>query len=54
MVESRIPGRTGDYGWTVREGIAKDIHGTRSHVARGEPPGESKKGASQESREGID
>jgi hypothetical protein len=51
MVESRIPGKTGDYGWTVREGFAKETHGTRSHVAGGE---QAKKGATDESREGID
>ncbi|MGO9839323.1 MAG: VanW family protein [Polyangiaceae bacterium] len=42
MVESRVPGRTGTYGWTVREGFAKDIHGTRA------------KEGSTETREGID
>ena len=30
MVESRIPGKTGTYGWTVREGFAKEMHGTRA------------------------
>jgi len=42
MVESRVAGRTGTYGWTVREGFAKDTHGTR--VREG----------SAETREGID
>jgi vancomycin resistance protein YoaR len=28
MVESRVPGKTGTYGWTVREGFAKETHGT--------------------------
>jgi vancomycin resistance protein YoaR len=30
MVESRVPGKTGTYGWTVREGFAKETHGTRA------------------------
>ncbi len=30
MVESRVPGKTGNYGWTVREGFAKETHGTRA------------------------
>ena len=42
-VEVRVPGKTGEYGWTVREGFAKDTHGTR---AKGE--GDST------AREGID
>jgi vancomycin resistance protein YoaR len=42
-VESRVPGRTGDYGWTVREGFAKVMHGTRARGA-----------AEPDSREGID
>jgi len=44
MVESRTPGRTGAYGWTVREGFAKETHGTRAKAA----PGDA------ETREGID
>jgi vancomycin resistance protein YoaR len=44
MVESRVPGRTGTYGWTVREGFAKEIHGTHAKDAN----------ASPETREGID
>jgi vancomycin resistance protein YoaR len=30
MVESRVPGKTGTYGWTVREGFAKETHGTHA------------------------
>jgi vancomycin resistance protein YoaR len=41
MVESRVPGRTGSYGWTVREGFAKETHGTH---AKGEKDTESKEG----------
>jgi vancomycin resistance protein YoaR len=44
MVESRVPGRTGTYGWTVREGFAKEMHGTRAKEGA----------ASTETREGID
>ena len=44
MVESRVPGKTGSYGWTVREGFARETHGTH---ARG-----SDKNA--ESKEGVD
>jgi hypothetical protein len=29
-VESRVPGKTGTYAWTVREGFAKETHGTGS------------------------
>lgn len=45
MVESRTPGKTGSYGWTVREGLAKETHGTRAK-------GTTDKDA--ESKEGID
>ena len=41
MVESRVPGKTGSYGWTVREGFAKETHGTR---ARGEKDAEAHEG----------
>jgi vancomycin resistance protein YoaR len=41
MVESRVAGRTGSYGWTVREGFAKDTHGTR---AKGEKDPEAHEG----------
>jgi vancomycin resistance protein YoaR len=41
MVESRVPGKTGTYGWTVREGFAKETHGTR---ARGEKDPEAHEG----------
>jgi vancomycin resistance protein YoaR len=34
MVESRIPGKTGNYGWTVREGFAKEMHGTGVKVEK--------------------
>jgi vancomycin resistance protein YoaR len=44
MVESRIGGRTGSYGWTVREGFAKETHGTHAKDAIG----------GTETREGID
>jgi len=44
MVESRVPGRTGTYGWTVREGFAKEIHGTRAKDSVG----------TTDAREGID
>ena len=37
MVESRVPGKTGNYGWTVREGFAKETHGTRAKGARRTP-----------------
>lgn len=30
MVESRVAGKTGEYGWTVREGFANETHGTRA------------------------
>jgi vancomycin resistance protein YoaR len=41
MVESRVPGKTGTYGWTVREGFAKETHGTR---AKGEKDAENREG----------
>ena len=41
MVESRIPGKTGTYGWTVREGFAKETHGTR---AKGEKDADAHEG----------
>jgi vancomycin resistance protein YoaR len=41
MVESRVPGKTGSYGWTVREGFAKETHGTR---AKGEKDAEAHEG----------
>jgi vancomycin resistance protein YoaR len=41
MVESRVPGKTGSYGWTVREGFAKETHGTR---AKGEKDPEAHEG----------
>jgi hypothetical protein len=44
MVESRTPGKTGEHGWTVREGFAKETHGTRARGAGGE----------DDSKEGID
>jgi vancomycin resistance protein YoaR len=34
MVESRVPGKTGNYGWTVREGFAKETHGTRAATSK--------------------
>lgn len=42
-IESRVPGRTGEYGWTVREGFTKDTEGTHA-----------KKTGNAEDREGID
>ncbi|MGD0527638.1 MAG: VanW family protein [Polyangiaceae bacterium] len=36
MVESRVPGKTGSYGWTVREGFAKETHGTRGKESKGD------------------
>lgn len=42
MVESRIAGKTGTYGWTVREGFAKEIHGT--HAKGADKDAESKEG----------
>jgi vancomycin resistance protein YoaR len=30
LVESKVAGKTGTYGWTVREGFAKEMEGTRS------------------------
>jgi hypothetical protein len=55
MVESRIPGRTGTYGWTVREGFTKEIHGNRTHEARS-VLGKEDRGAKgdDQSRDGID
>lgn len=50
MVESRVPGRTGTYGWTVREGFAREMQGTRSRGSRAPPQGAQAQG----SREGID
>ena len=44
MVESRIPGETGSYGWTVRAGFAKETHGTHAKGEKGDT----------ESKEGID
>lgn len=44
-VESRVPGKTGEYGWTVREGFSKETHGTRAK-------GSNDKDA--EAHEGID
>jgi vancomycin resistance protein YoaR len=37
MVESRVPGKTGNYGWTVREGFAKETHGTHVKDAEKDP-----------------
>ena len=28
MIETHVPGRTGYYGWTIREGFAKEAYGT--------------------------
>jgi vancomycin resistance protein YoaR len=42
LVEARVPGKTGTYGWTVREGFAKGMEGTRS------------KRPAKAAREGID
>ncbi|HEY1695460.1 MAG TPA: VanW family protein [Polyangiaceae bacterium] len=47
MVESRIAGKTGNYGWTVREGFAKEIHGTRAKE-------EKEKGKEGEGKDGVD
>jgi vancomycin resistance protein YoaR len=44
MVESRTPGKTGSYGWTVREGFAKETHGTHAKGTDKDP----------ESKEGVD
>jgi vancomycin resistance protein YoaR len=49
LAESRVPGRSGDYGWTVREGFAKAVQGTRSRTAH---PASSKDAA--DGRQGID
>jgi len=43
MVESRVAGKTGEYGWTVREGYAKETHGTRAKGS-GDKDTESKEG----------
>ncbi len=45
MAESRIPGKTGSYGWTVREGFAKETHGTHAKGATDKDT---------ESKEGVD
>lgn len=45
MVEVRVPGKTGEYGWTVREGFAKETHGTHAKSAGDKD---------SENREGID
>ncbi|HEY8092054.1 MAG TPA: VanW family protein [Polyangiaceae bacterium] len=42
MVESRIPGEMGSYGWTVRAGFAKETHGTHAKGEKGDT--ESEKG----------
>jgi hypothetical protein len=47
MVESRVPGKTGSYGWTVREGFAKETHGTRGKESKGDKDTEG-------AHEGID
>jgi vancomycin resistance protein YoaR len=44
MVESRVPGKTGTYGWTVREGFAKETHGTRAKGEGGEKDAEAHQG----------
>ncbi|HEX8796847.1 MAG TPA: VanW family protein [Polyangiaceae bacterium] len=43
MVESRVAGKTGEYGWTVREGFAKETHGTHAKGS-GDKDTESKEG----------
>jgi vancomycin resistance protein YoaR len=43
MSESRIPGKTGSYGWTVREGLSKETHGTHAK-GTGDKDTESKEG----------
>ena len=54
MVESRVPGRTGTYGWTVREGFAREMQGTRSGGRRVAGPEGAPGSQGQRSREGID
>jgi vancomycin resistance protein YoaR len=51
IVESRVAGRSGTYGWTLREGLAKQMQGTRSRAPR---PSQSPGGQAQPGREGID
>jgi vancomycin resistance protein YoaR len=50
MVESRVAGRYGSYGWTVREGFAKEVAGTNGNKNR------CKKGddACESARTGVD
>jgi hypothetical protein len=47
MVESRIPGEMGSYGWTVRAGFAKETEGTHHKGQKGDK-------GDTESKEGID
>ncbi len=50
IVESHVAGKSGTYGWTLREGLAKQMQGTRSPAARSprQPEGQGP------GREGID
>jgi vancomycin resistance protein YoaR len=50
IVETRVPGRTGAYGWTVREGFAREMQGTRSRAGHARAPG----AGGADPREGID
>ena len=50
MVESRVAGRTGFYGWTIREGLAKEVYGTGNKPATACTKGDDK----CESKAGVD
>jgi vancomycin resistance protein YoaR len=50
MTESRVAGRTGFYGWTIREGLAKEVYGTGNKPATACTKGDDK----CESKAGVD
>jgi hypothetical protein len=53
IVESRVPGKSGPYGWTEREGLAKQTQGTRTKRA-GRTGASAGSGATDADRQGID
>jgi vancomycin resistance protein YoaR len=54
LVETRVAGKSGTYGWTLREGLAKEVQGTRSRRAGRGGGGGAGGGASDADRQGID
>ncbi len=51
LTESRTPGKTGNVGWTVREGFARDLQGARAGGRKASAGGAGKP---PDAREGID